>query len=57
MSKCPIFLELENRRALMIGGGTVALRKAEVLLSAGAKLIVVANEISDGLKTLHSQFG
>ncbi len=52
MSKYPIFLELENRRTLVIGGGTVALRKAEVLLSTGAKLVVVASEISEELKAL-----
>ncbi len=52
MSKYPIFLELKDRRTLVIGGGTVALRKVEVLLSTGAKLVVVANEISDELKSL-----
>ncbi len=52
MSKYPIFLELKGRHTLVIGGGTVALRKAEVLLSTGAKLVVVANEISDELKAL-----
>ena len=52
MGKYPIFLELEGCRSLVIGGGVVALRKAEVLLATGAKLVVVADEISDELKAL-----
>jgi precorrin-2 dehydrogenase/sirohydrochlorin ferrochelatase len=49
MAKYPIFLELRGRRVVLIGGGAVALRKAQSLLEAGARLVVVAEEINDML--------
>jgi len=45
MAKYPIFLELGSRRVVVIGGGTVAVRKAQALLAAGARLVVVAERI------------
>jgi precorrin-2 dehydrogenase/sirohydrochlorin ferrochelatase len=56
MAKYPIFLELGGRRVVLIGGGAVAVRKAEALLEAGARLVVVASKPSDtmiGLCTRH----
>jgi precorrin-2 dehydrogenase/sirohydrochlorin ferrochelatase len=52
MAKYPIFLELGGRRVVLIGGGTVALRKAQALLAAGARLVVVAERINDMLTAL-----
>jgi precorrin-2 dehydrogenase / sirohydrochlorin ferrochelatase len=49
MSKYPIFLELEGRRVIVIGGGAVAIRKAQSLLAAEARLVVVAEHIDDTL--------
>ena len=40
----PLFVELSNRPVLLVGGGTVAARKATPLLRAGARLTVVAPE-------------
>jgi precorrin-2 dehydrogenase/sirohydrochlorin ferrochelatase len=57
MAKYPIFLELGGRRVVVIGGGTVALRKAQVLLDAGARLVVVAEEAGDALTALCTQHG
>jgi precorrin-2 dehydrogenase/sirohydrochlorin ferrochelatase len=45
MGKYPIFLEMAGRRAVLIGAGTVAVRKAQPLLEAGARLTVVAERI------------
>ena len=52
MAKYPIFLELSGRRAVVIGGGAVAVRKAQSLLAAGARLVVVAERIDDMLKAV-----
>ncbi|MFC1739516.1 bifunctional precorrin-2 dehydrogenase/sirohydrochlorin ferrochelatase [Planctomycetota bacterium] len=52
MSGYPIFLELASRRAVVVGAGAVALRKAQSLLAAGARLVVVAEHIEDSLMKL-----
>ncbi len=52
MAKYPIFLELTGRRAVVIGGGAVAVRKAQSLLAAGARLVVVAEHADDVLTAL-----
>jgi len=57
MAKYPIFLELSARRVVLIGGGAVATRKARVLLSAGARLVVVADRASDVLTNLCAEHG
>lgn len=55
MPRYPIFLELTGRRAVVIGAGAVALRKAQSLLDAGARLVVVAEHIDSALTTLCQQ--
>ncbi|MGD0078209.1 MAG: bifunctional precorrin-2 dehydrogenase/sirohydrochlorin ferrochelatase [Sedimentisphaerales bacterium] len=52
MAKYPIFLELGNRRVVLVGGGAVATRKAETLLKAGARLVVVAERVDETLRGL-----
>ncbi|WP_229784751.1 precorrin-2 dehydrogenase/sirohydrochlorin ferrochelatase family protein [Deinococcus radiotolerans] len=42
MSFLPAFLDLRGVRAVVIGGGTVALRRARTLLDAGAQVQVIA---------------
>ena len=41
----PMFVPLEGRRALVVGGGTVALRKIEKLAPYGASIRVIAPQI------------
>ncbi len=52
MGKYAIFLELAGRRVVLVGGGAVATRKAQVLLRAGARLVVVAEHIGEALVNL-----
>ena len=38
----PIFLDIENRNVVIIGGGEVCARKAETMMSYGAKVTIVS---------------
>ena len=44
MSYYPIFLDIKQKRCAVIGGGTVALRKIEMLLDHGALVDVISPE-------------
>jgi len=57
MAKYPIFLELGGRRVVLVGGGPVAVRKAESLLAAGARLVVIAHKASDAIIDLCTRHG
>jgi len=57
MAKYPVFLELDSRRVVLVGGGAVAVRKATVLLEAGARLVVVTDRAVDVLTNLCTQHG
>lgn len=48
----PLFLDLQGRRVLVVGGGAVAERKVESLLAAGAVVILVAPDIAASLTEL-----
>ncbi|WP_165874076.1 precorrin-2 dehydrogenase/sirohydrochlorin ferrochelatase family protein [Rubrobacter taiwanensis] len=41
----PLFMDLEGRRCVVVGGGKVALRKARRLAESGARVVVVAPEV------------
>jgi siroheme synthase-like protein len=41
----PLFLKLEDRRVVLVGGGRVAASKLDALLEAGARVTVVAPRI------------
>src|SRR4051812_22828906 len=45
----PIFLDIENRSVVIIGGGAVCARKAETMMKYGAKVTVVAPELHEDI--------
>ena len=57
MQLYPVMLNLENRRVVIIGGGTVALRKAGDLLEAGAHVLVIAPEVHGEFQALAGAYG
>ncbi len=55
MKYYPIFLNLKNKRSVIIGGGEVALRKAKDLLEAGAFVKIISPHFHEELQTLNNQ--
>jgi siroheme synthase-like protein len=51
----PIFLEMKDRRCVVIGGGAVAERKVEGLVAVGANVTVISPAITEGLRDLLTQ--
>ncbi len=52
MSAYPVFLKLNCRPVVIIGGGAIATRKAQALLAAGAILRIVAKSFDNDLKIM-----
>lgn len=50
MAYFPMFVDIEKKKCLIVGGGTVALRKVQVLLDFGADVAVVAPEVISKIK-------
>ena len=54
MSYYPIMLDVKDKRCVVIGGGQVALRKAQSLLECGAAVEVISPELCPELEELVS---
>jgi len=52
MSYFPMFIDLKDRKCLIIGGGKVALRKVLVLCDFGAVIKVVAEDICEEIREI-----
>jgi uroporphyrin-III C-methyltransferase/precorrin-2 dehydrogenase/sirohydrochlorin ferrochelatase len=52
MDHLPVFLNVKGTRTLVVGGGFLAARKADLLLRAGCKLTVVAPALGEELAHL-----
>jgi siroheme synthase-like protein len=46
----PLFLDIENREVVLVGGGAVSARKAETVLRYGARVTVVAPAFTDEIE-------
>lgn len=57
MEFLPLFYKLDNKACLVVGGGSVALRKAILLQQAGAIVSVVAPQVLPKLEALAGQSG
>jgi siroheme synthase-like protein len=47
----PAFLKLQGRRVVVVGGGPVAASKLTALQAAGARVVVVAPEVCDAIRS------
>jgi precorrin-2 dehydrogenase/sirohydrochlorin ferrochelatase len=52
MGFIPIFLQVENRPCLVVGGGPVAARKIHPLLDAGARVTVISPRVTPDMARL-----
>lgn len=52
LSVLPVFFGLEDQRVLVVGGSEAAAWKAELLLATGARVDLVAGELSDGMVSM-----
>lgn len=57
MDYLPVFLNLQGRRALVVGGGVIAARKATLVQSAQPAITVVAPEFGPAMAELAEQHG
>lgn len=46
----PIYLDIENRDVLIVGGGNVCARKAETMMKYGARVTVVSPEFTEEIE-------
>ncbi|MBU9727806.1 precorrin-2 dehydrogenase/sirohydrochlorin ferrochelatase family protein [Diplocloster modestus] len=46
----PVYIEMEEKKVLVFGGGTIATRRIHTLLPFGCRITVIAPEISDELR-------
>lgn len=54
MEYMPLMIRLRNMRCLVVGGGSVACRKAKALLQYGVRLTVISPVIEQELKRLYA---
>jgi precorrin-2 dehydrogenase/sirohydrochlorin ferrochelatase len=51
----PVFLDLYNKKVVVVGGGSIAERKVMSLLDTGAYIIVISPGLTEQLRTLREQ--
>jgi uroporphyrin-III C-methyltransferase / precorrin-2 dehydrogenase / sirohydrochlorin ferrochelatase len=55
MNQFPIFIQVRDRRCVVVGGGEIAARKISLLLRAEARVVVVAPELCANLAALEAE--
>lgn len=55
MAYFPMFIDLNDENCLIVGGGSVALRKVQVLLDFGARIHLVAKTISEEIREIEKR--
>jgi len=55
MSYYPIFVDLKNKKAVVVGGGLVAQRKIDTLLACGADVHIISRDLTPELQKYLSE--
>lgn len=55
MQQLPVFFQVQQQPCLVVGGGSVAERKIDLLRRAGAAVVVVSPELCADLQQLHAE--
>ena len=55
MKYYPVFLDIKDKKCVVVGGGEVAARKAERLLDCGAEVFVISPKLSPELAALKEE--
>ena len=55
MKYYPVFMDINNRPCLVVGGGAVGVRKAKRLKKCGARVTVVSKQVDDACRSLTDQ--
>ena len=50
----PLFIDLKDKKVLIVGAGAIAARRATVLVEFGAKVTVMAPEAGSGVQVNHA---
>ena len=48
----PVFIDVQDRSCIVIGGGNIGEEKVHKLLECGAKVVVISPEVNEGVKEL-----
>lgn len=56
MAYFPFLIDIEGKSCVIAGGGKIAFRKAEIMLSFGARVTMIAPEICDSMKKLGQRY-
>ena len=51
----PLFVDLEGKKVVVVGAGTIAGRRIRTLLDFGARITVIAPEAVDQIRTLAAE--
>lgn len=52
MADFPLFIKMDGRKVMVIGGGSVALRKIRILTDYGADIRIISGEVRNELKMM-----
>jgi siroheme synthase-like protein len=56
MAYFPLFMDIINKKSVVVGGGKIALRKVEILAQFQPSITVIAPEFCDEMKRLEKEF-